>query len=555
MNNFLSHNPDVLDCIANLSSDEVFTPPKLANRILDDIARAWAADHNGENIWTNPAVKFLDPAVKSGVFLREITQRLSDGLLSEIPNLQQRVNHILTKQVFGISITELTGLLTRRSVYCSKFANGKYSVCNVFDNEQGNIWFERTEHSWIGGIPQARIDSLTGDETTVYVNRRCEFCGASEADYNRGTELETHAYAFIHTHEIKDRLENMFGADMHFDVVIGNPPYQLSDGGFGKSAAPIYQYFVEQAKKLDPTYLSMIIPSRWFVGGKGLSDFRKVMLSDTRIQELHDFPDSREVFPEVDVAGGICYFLWAKHHSGPAIISTHRKGTTSVSRRPLLEPGNDVFVRDNVAISILRKIYSKEMRVSPEEALTKLPSSKQFSQQVSARKPFGLPTNFRAEKHKSAENKIAVIHSGGVGWTSEKHVLVGREAIAKWKAYTSKASHDHAGQPGKDGTRRVLGRTGISQPGTVVTETYIILGAFDTKEEAESCISYARTRLFRFLVSLRSSTQDITRTRFEFVPMQKWDRDWSDEELYQMYGLNTEEIAYIKSVIRPMEAE
>jgi len=221
-----TRNPDVLTCIANLSNDEVFTPPALANRMLDTLAHAWARDHHNANLWANPDVKFLDPCTKSGVFLREITRRLIAGLAQKIPDLHTRVDHILTKQVFGIAITRLTELLARRSLYCSKHADGAHSVAKNFANNHGHIWFERTEHSWKNG--------------------RCRFCGAAKQALDRGAEFETHAYAFIHTDNLPARLSEIFGATMQFDVIIGNPPYQLSDDGFGKSAAPIYQHFVTQ---------------------------------------------------------------------------------------------------------------------------------------------------------------------------------------------------------------------------------------------------------------------------------------------------------------------
>lgn len=193
-------NPDVLTCIANLSNDEVFTPPELAGRMLDLLANAWAADHGGASLWADKTVRFLDPFTKSGVFLREITSRLTAGLAQEIPDLPTRVNHILTQQVFGIGITKLTSLLARRSVYCSKYANSAHSIAHGFANKMGNIWFERTEHTWVQG--------------------KCRFCGASQKALDRGEEKETHAYAFIHTDNIKTRIAELFGADMQFDVII-----------------------------------------------------------------------------------------------------------------------------------------------------------------------------------------------------------------------------------------------------------------------------------------------------------------------------------------------
>lgn len=308
-------NPDVLTCIANLSNDEVFTPPEFANRMLDTLAEAWAAEHDGANLWADRGVRFLDPFTKSGVFLREITSRLTQGLATEIPSLEERVNHILTKQVYGIGITNLTSLLARRSLYCSKHANGPHSVANGFDSDAGNIWFERTEHAWSNG--------------------KCEFCGASQSALDRGGELETHAYAFIHTNNIKARIAELFGGDMQFDVIIGNPPYQLDDGGHGKSAAPIYQLFVEQAKKLEPRYLSLVIPSRWFAGGKGLDEFRESMLSDDRVRSIDDFLSAADVFPGVGLKGGVCYFLWERDNPGQCCVTTRFKDwPVSIATRP-----------------------------------------------------------------------------------------------------------------------------------------------------------------------------------------------------------------------------
>jgi hypothetical protein len=525
-------NPDVLTCIANLSNDEVFTPPEFANRMLDTLAEAWAANNGGASIWADPNITFLDPCTKSGVFLREITSRLTKGLEVAIPDLQTRVDHILTKQVFGIGITRLTAMLARRSLYCSKHANGEHSIARSFDNEDGNVWFERTEHTWSSG--------------------KCVHCGASQSTLDRGEDRETHAYAFLHTDNIKARIAELFGGDMQFDVIIGNPPYQLDDGGFGASAIPIYNKFVEQAQALEPRYLTMVIPARWLFGGRGLDDFRKKMLTDERIRQLFDYPDSRQVFPSVDVAGGICYFLWDRDNPGTCrIIEMNHDLTHSESSRPLLENGAEVFVRSHVALSILKKVVSVE--TSQAQALT-LPEAKRFDQQVSSQKPFGLRTYFRGSSSPSNENDLIVLQSGGRAWTSRAEITTGQELIDKWKVFTSKSSSEHAGQFDKNGQRRVLSKSGVIPPGSVVTETYVLLGTYDNEIEARNCFSYATTKFFRFLVATRSSAQDLAKSAYSFVPMQDFSRPWTDGDLYLKYGLSEEEIAHIEKLIRPMSA-
>lgn len=548
-----AYNPDVLNTIANLSNDEVFTSPALANQMLDMLEKSWAEGNGGANIWANHTITFLDPVTKSGVFLREIATRLVKGLEDWMPNLQQRVEHILTKQVFGIGITQLTSLLSRRTVYCSKIATGKNSIVKSFDRDWGNIWYERTEHTWAGGTNRVLTMNKNGETVRNATNGRCTYCGASQAEYERSDALESHAYAFIHTADINARMAELFGEKMHFDVVIGNPPYQLNDGGHGVSAAPIYHRFIAQAKLLEPRMLTMVVPARWYSGGKGLDSFRSEMLSDKNLSVLHDFPDSREVFPEVDIAGGVCYFLWEQDADGSTSIYSHKEGHQTYSSRPLLERGADIFIRQNEAIRILQKISAVERGAELDIGSIMLPSDKSFASVVSSRKPFGLPTNFRGRPDPSESCSIEMVRSGGNEWVSPEQVKVGSNLIGKWKVFTSKASHDHAGQPDKDGKRKVLARTEVISPGVVVSESYILLGTYDTEIEARNCLSYAQTRFFRFLVSLRSSTQDITKSRFGFVPTQSFHQMWDDQVLYEKYGLSDDEISFIESVIRPME--
>jgi site-specific DNA-methyltransferase (adenine-specific) len=495
-----NYNPDVLTCLANLSSDEVFTPPQLANQMLDLLPK---------EIWSDKNARFLDPVCKSGVFLREIARRLNVGLEKVIPDKQKRINHIFKNQLFGIGITELTTLLSRRSVYCSKTANGKYSVCEAFADQRGNIRFEQVDHTWKNG--------------------RCVFCGASQQEYDRGGGLETHAYQFIHT----ENPEELF--NMKFDVIVGNPPYQLNDGGFGRSASPIYQKFVQQAKKLNPRFLMMIIPSRWFAGGKGLDDFRKEMLDDKRIRKIVDYEDANECFPGVDIAGGICYFLWERDSAGMCEVINIHSGTEVVSKRPLNE--FKTFIRHGQAVPIIRKVLSKK--------------EKNMSQQVSSRKPFGLPTNERPQK----SGDIILRWQKGEGPFNRKDVATGIEMIDEWKVITSYVGYDHAGNPGKDGKRRVLSKIDILPPGTICTETYLVIGSYKKETHAKNLVCYMKTRFFRFLVAQFMYSHHITKESYSFVPLLDMNTKWTDELLYKRYGLSGEEISFIESKIRPMEAD
>ena len=508
-------NPDVLSCIANLSNDEVFTPPEFANRMLDTLAEAWAASNGGADIWADGTVRFLDPCTKSGVFLREITVRLLKGLEGEIPNLQARVDHVLTKQVFGIGITQLTALLARRSLYCSKHADGEHSIAKVFSNEAGNVWFERAEHSWVNG--------------------KCRFCSASAGTLDRGEGMETHAYAFIHTGDIKARITRMFGGDMQFDVIIGNPPYQLDDGGHGTSAAPIYQKFVEQALALEPRHAVFVTPSRWMAGGKGLDKFRERMLSDKRMRSIVDFPKLYEGFPGVKIRGGISYFLWDRDHDGPCAVQTMWDGAPTGSAVLRHLDAYDVLVRRNEAVPILEKVRSKN-----EATLDK---------RVSSQKPFGLRTFFHGGKSPDLfENPVKLFGSQKISWVDRSGIPSNPTWIDRWKVLMTRVQGTSAAVETK-----FLSKPIVAEPGTACTESYLVAGHFSNEAEARNYASYLRTRFTRFLVSLRKSTQDAPRHVYSFVPDLPLDQSWTDAKLYQRYGLTPDEIAFVEEQVAAHE--
>jgi site-specific DNA-methyltransferase (adenine-specific) len=511
-----NRNPDVLTCIANLSNDEVFTPPELANQMLDMLEKAWAEDNNGANIWEDMNIKFLDPCTKSGVFLREITSRLTTGLEKKIPNLEERVDHILSKQVFGIGITKLTSLLARRSVYCSKNADGEHSIAKSLKSRDGKIWYERIEHSW--------------NET------KCVFCGAPKTVLDRDVSLENYAYAFIHTNKIKNLVKTLFGDDMQFDVIIGNPPYQMKGGAGGTSDSSIYHLFVEQAKRLEPKYLSMVIPSRWLAGGRGLGEFRKDMLNSNQLKKLVDYPISKEVFPNVEIMGGICYFIWSGSYNGPSEVTVIRDNEAISEVRPLGE--FDVYIRDARATKILRKVIREK-----EKSITEI---------LSADTPFGIATNFEGYHNNKKNGDISLNYVLGgkrnIGYIERDQISKNTHLIDKWKVLVPEA-HGAQKIPVV-----VLGKPLISAPPSACTQTFLAFW-LENEKQAISLRSYYSTRFFRFLVSLRKITQHALRQTYTWVPMQTWDREWTDKDLYKKYKLDREENEYIESVIRVMSIE
>lgn len=492
------YNPDVLSCLANLSNDEVFTPPEIVNQMLDMLP---------QELFKNPDTTFLDPACKTGVFLREIAKRLIKGLEPQFPDLQERIDHIFHKQLFGIAITELTSLLSRRGVYCSKYPNSEFSVSR-FDTAEGNIRYKRIPHTWRDG--------------------KCIYCGASQKEYDRGGELETHAYEFIHT----ITPEKLF--DMKFDVIIGNPPYQLSDGGNGASAKPIYHLFVEQAKKLKPRYLSMIIPARWYAGGKGLDNFRNNMLTDDRLRIIHDFVNASDCFTGVEIKGGVCYFLWDRDYHGDCTVISHSGNKIiSTMSRPLLEKNCDTFIRYNDAIQILHKVQALQ--------------EKTFDTIVSARKPFGFATDFRNyAKNVDMAHCIKLYAQKDIGYISRSQVEKNAEWIDLWKVYIPEAIG--SGNMETDIVKPVLG-----EPKTACTETYVVVSPTTNKAMAENIISYINTKFFHFLLGLKKITQHTTSKTYSFVPMQDFSKTWTDEELYRKYQLNKEETAFIENMIKAKE--
>ena len=508
-----NYNPDVLNCIANLSNDEVFTPPELANRVLDLLPK---------ELFSNPKTTFLDPFTKSGVFLREIVKRLDRGLETQIPDRQERIDHILHNQVFGIAITELTSYLSRRSVYCTKTANGKYSV-SKFSTASGNILYKNLTHTWENG--------------------KCKYCGASQAVYDRGSEAEQYAYMFIHTDN-----PNTFFNNMKFDVIIGNPPYQLSDGSGASSdaAMPIYNKFVEQAQKLNPRYLTMIIPSKWMVGGRGLQKFREKMLEDKHIKTIYDFENASVCFPGVHIDGGVCFFLWENSYQGE---TEHHfltnSGFQSFFKHQLKNQYFDYVIRDSRIISILDKTSTDN----------------KFSSIVSTTRPYGIrkylfnePERYPEAKLSDSafDNSVEIYGVKGIkggarrvaGFIAKTSITSNHDTINKYKLFFTTSYSTNAVVPPEP----IIGK-----PGTACTETFLLIGPFKNKLEMENCNSYMHSDFFRFLLYFGKGTMQVTKTVFDLIPLVPFDVEWTDEMLYKKYGLTEDEIAFIESMIRPMD--
>lgn len=494
-----TRQPDILEVIANLSNNEVFTPPRVANEVLDLLPL---------RVWSDPSLRWLDPGSKTGVFPREITRRLMVGLAEAIPDENERLRHILREMVHAVAVTGMTAMMSRRSLYCSIHADSSFSVTQM-SSPGGNVWHQRTEHSFNG-------------------RGRCEECGGTR-DQLEIDGRDNHAYGFIH---LNGRNEILKGMGMKFDVIVGNPPYQQSDGGFGASASPIYQSFIDSAIALNPRFLLMIVPSRWFFGGKGLSDFRERMLSDRRIRKIVDFQDARTLFPDINLNGGVNYFLWDREHDGDCDVTTvDHLGTRETLSRRLDE--HDVLVRPNAALSILRKVEAAGLS--------------NFSRLVSSQRPFGFRTPYRGHQGVRPKTSVTIYQNGGTAWVLRKEVVVSPEWVDSWKVFIPMATDGNETYP-----LPVLTEPIVAGPGTACTETYLHIGPFESERAAQAVAKYMKTRFFRFMLSLRKNTHHNSQEKFTFVPLMPMNRSWTDEDLYKRFGISQEEQDFIATQIREM---
>jgi site-specific DNA-methyltransferase (adenine-specific) len=502
----------VLEALEGNRDGQIHTPRSIAQDMLDKLP---------PEIWSNPNIRILDPACKSGVFLLEAAKRLNEGL-EHIPGFEDRdarIHHILTKQLFGVATTYKSALVARRTLYGSKIANHPELSCGYFTNPNGNITHPELEHAF------------TKKEA-------CDICGMPKEDFAISDEdRESHAYPFIHTGNPKTLFHDDQGETMKFDVIIGNPPYQVNDGGGGKgsSAVPLYHKFVNTAKALHPKYLSFVIPARWFAGGKGLDKFREEMIADRRISKIVDYPNASECFPGVEIKGGVMYFLWDRDHDGDCEWVNVRSGQFSEPALRDLRDAGDTIVREEIAFGILDKVQT-------------IHTGNWMDSEVSARKPFGFDSTKRGKPTKSSVD-IKLYQNGGIGYVTRKEILKNSGWVDKWKAIFPKAGGDGM----KTLPNVVTGKPFVAEKGSACTETYLVAGLFDSKAAAERRVAYMKTRFFRFMVSLRKISQNSSQGTYAFVPVMDPKQDWTDEKLYKHFKLTKEEIAHIEATVKEMQ--
>lgn len=476
-------------------------------------------DRLPDRVWRDPSLKWLDPCTKSGVFLYQVAQRLMEGLKSEIPDYNDRLEHIYRNMLYGIAISELTGLISRRTLYhCKDASLEEYSIIK-FDNPEGNIRF-----------PEARCEWKAG---------RCIHCGASEKNAEVSEGREAHIHPFLHMD-----LSEIFGEDnMQINVIIGNPPYQMQDGGgTGKSARPLYNKFVEKARETEPELLTYVIPARWYAGGKGLDSFRSEMLSDTKISLLVDYPRSGDVFPEVDIAGGVCTFLWDKDHQGDCLVIPNGKTKRATLRRL---DAYEVFVRDSRDVAILEKVQTKA-KTHGWDFMSSVVRPSNFY----GIRPHELPSSVTDESHTS--DAVMLVTKDGDKYIPRGAISKNPDTIDHWKVIISKTSSEHAGESDKQGLRNVISKPRVLPPSSACTETYLVVDLLMQHEPAGRLLEYVKSRFFRFLLYLKTPTHNLSRPCFEFVPLLPLDRNWTDEILYDFFKLDSSEIAHIESKIKPI---
>lgn len=522
---------DILETINNVGNDEVFTPRKVVDMMLDSLP---------DEVWHNPHYRWLNPATKTGIFEREIAIRLDEGLKDEIPDTETRRKHILQDMIFSIGQTKFTANVARRTLYyCCQanrpcdgikedghYVNG-YAIGNGtwFDDPEGNIKTPRSDH--------------------VMKKGKCIFCGITEnSRYLDANQREKYSYDFIHYNsgsELQTYLaDRFFKGDkcMKFDIIVGNPPYQLSTNEKGTQATPIYQLFAMQAFAMNPRYVTMIMPSKWFAGGMStLDEFRKYMMSCGKIRYLIDYANAKDCFPTNSIAGGVNFFLWDREYAGECSFVNIIGDRQYFQSRGLDE--FPILVRQNEAVSILRKVKSKA-----EETIDQI---------ASPLMPFGLSTDVRGVELPDTKNCVALHTSKGITYVEKSSIRKGFDILDKYKVLVGILGAEHALEPDKDGKYRIITSSmKVLAPGEACTHSYFTIGKYDNEEEARNLYSYLRTKFARFLILSAMTSTHLSRNVLIFLPIQDFSRAYTDSDLYLKYDLTNDEIDFIEEQMKEM---
>lgn len=553
-----THTSQVLTFTSNISQNEIMVTRKMAEQMIS---------HIPEENFSDPDTTYFESSSYNGICLKIFAEKLYVGLEKVIPNKLERLNHIFKNQLYGIATSKVAAAMVRKTLYGSRYACAignktsldkikTFSIVEFTDEDVGKTFF-------CGNKAQGNIRFNINSKHDYSKGNICSCCGANKNIYGENE----YAYEFIHlANKNIERLKAM-----KFTVIIGNPPYQLSDTSLSASATPIYNKFIEQAKLLDPKYIIMIIPSRWMVGGKGLDTFRKEMLEDKHILVLHDYLDASECFQGVDIKGGVCYFVRDRDKEDKCTIVTHDKGKTTTSIRYLKEDcDDDIFIRKPELISIKNKVWNDKAQIS-------------FSNIVSPRKPYGFCSDFFNPKEEktidgkrvkidvTTQEKYGLEPAKDTG-TDEDYKIIGLENTVRcwkyldkdykfpkisnlnnYKLFISKAYGS-----GKYGEK--INNLIIAEPKQVCTETFVEIGGLHSKEEANNCNKYMQTKFFTALLGIAKITQNTSAKVYGYIPLQdftnKSDIDWNksiseiDEILYKKYGFTKEDIEFINKNVK-----
>lgn len=497
LSNYFTAKEDIFELIPNQKTNQIFTPKKVVKMMINKL------EEHDASLFTRTDSTFIDLYMKSGMYITEIVKKLFHNTRKQYKSYHECLKHILENQVFGLAPTPILQGITQSYIF-------------GFDTENMISRKNFIQHDL---TPEAKQDKA------------------------------------------KEKLQELFNLkeNMKFDAVVGNPPYQENDGsgGQGSSAMPIYQYFVNSAKGIKPRIINLVMPTRWYAGGKGLDDFRKQMLDDKTIVEIHDFQNPSIIFPSTNIRGGVCSVLWDNNYNNEKdLVKVVSYGDSLADKKELKRKlkfdGEDIFIRHIESLEIVKKIKSQKEFTS-------------FQKYVSSRKPFGLDSkfdrteNFHYTKDGLKDPIICYAKRQKIGYVDNDKFNFDQNRLNSYKVFTSFANN--IGTELNDDNLNTF----IGQPKTICTETYIILGdGLDVNQVvAENISKYFKTKFSRFLHGIAKSNQNGTAKTYKFVPLQDFtsnsDIDWSksiseiDQQLYKKYGLSQEEIDFIERMIKPME--